>query len=399
MGRLPPVPVDAGYIVPLLPLLKWAHADATRDVGIDVVLAELIAGLAHCGVPVARANLTLPTLHPQFAAASAIWRDNGAHEFHQRRWTGMASQAFQESPVKSLLAGTETQVHQSLETQGQLPWPVLDDFRSQGFTDYLGLSIPGDHTPNLLTLTTRAPGGFQPEHLRVLELVVQALRPTLQLHVLRTIARNICQTYIGPVTGPLVLSGAIRRGSVESLDAVVWFCALRGFTALSEALGSQEMVTLLNAFFGAITASIEDHQGEILKFIGDAALAIFPVRRPQDLPAACTQALGAARQAIDGIEALNDRRREAGQRRLEFGIGLNVGEVSYGNIGGADRLDFTVIGPAVNLASRLEGLCASLDEPLVASEHFAAALPGSLRSLGLHSFKGVRDPVAVFGLV
>ena len=380
-------------------LMGWCHGDALADAPLTTLLAGFGAQLRAAGLPVERMNLTVPTLHPQLVAESVTWWLDGRTVSVPRLAGGLTSEDFKRSPIRPLLEREIPRLQADLSSAGPLQFPVLEELRAQGHRAYLAVAIDvGDRTPAILSFATSVSGGFDGVAGPKLDMSCDALRPALQIHALRWIARNVSATYIGAHAGPRVLSGAIRRGSVETLRAVVWFCDLRGFTPLSATLTPDEVVALLNEFLGAVAGAVEAEDGEILKFIGDAALAIFPVRDDGDLPAACASALRASRQVRAAVAEVNTVREARGDVALRFGMGLHVGEVSYGNIGGLRRLDFTVIGHAVNLASRLEGLCGTLGQPLLASAEVAAALPGQLVPLGTHPIKGFVDPQAVWGL-
>jgi adenylate cyclase len=213
---------------------------------------------------------------------------------------------------------------------------------------------------------------------------------------LRQIALDLLAAYVGPASGLRVYDGRIERGDVETIGAAIACCDLRGFTALSDRLPRREVVDLLNRWFEAMGAAIEGEGGEILKFMGDGLLAVFPVEGGAG--ATCARALRAAEAAIAGTGDLNEALTAEGRDRLRFGMGLHLGDVELGNIGTRTRLDFTVIGPAVNMASRLQGLCRDLGEPVLASAAFAGAVGRPLRRLGAQTLRGIAEPVLVFGL-
>ncbi len=383
----------------MLPLMDWCHGDALADRPLDALLAGFGANLRAAGVPVERLYLTLPTLHPQVFAESATWWVDGRTELEPRSRARLDSEEFLRSPIAVLIGGESERISVDLAGEGPLPFPLLERLRAEGYRHYLAFPLAiGEKRPALLTLATSVPGGLDGVAAAKLAMACDALRPALAIHVLRSIARNVSATYIGRHAGPRVLSGAIYRGAVETLRAVIWFCDLRGFTPLSASLPPEGVVAVLNEFFGAVAGAVEDEDGEILKFIGDAALAIFPVREEREMSVACAAALRASRQVRAAVDRVNEARAARGDSTLRFGMGLHVGEVSYGNIGGENRLDFTVIGSAVNLAARLDGLCGALDEPLLASAVVAAALPGQLVSRGAHVLKGIEGAQEVFGL-
>jgi adenylate cyclase len=212
----------------------------------------------------------------------------------------------------------------------------------------------------------------------------------------RTLMRNLLNTYLGAKAGPKVLAGQIRRGTGEELAAILWSSDLRGFTARSDRLAGNRMIAILNALFEAQAKAIHTHGGEILKFIGDGLLAIFPIDDAGRTEDAAENALDAARQALDAVCLLADDPSMAGEPPLKIVVALHAGTVIYGNVGSADRLDFTVIGPAVNLVSRIEAAAKALDQPIVVSDDFARAYDRPLRSLGYHQFRGLATPYELF---
>jgi adenylate cyclase len=219
----------------------------------------------------------------------------------------------------------------------------------------------------------------------------------LEIQTLHRTTLTLLDTYVGPIAGRRVLDGAIKRGMCDSIQAVIWFCDLRGFTELSEKLSGGELVTFLNDYFGAMTEAVERHGGEVLKFIGDALLAIFPLSSENDSSVA-ERARVAATEAATAIRMLNEKRSQAGQPVIRFGLALHVGEVLYGNIGGAARLDFTVIGQAVNVAARIESLCKTLNQQILFSGDFAKLCGIDAAPLGSFPLKGIGTEQPVYPL-
>lgn len=379
---------------------RWCLTEGRAAPSMEAVVAGFCAAVRAAGVPLGRFNITIPTLHPLIIAENWIWKGPGQPMETNRFAQGdSARNGFLQSPIRPIVEGRETFVRYAVAAEGPWEFPLFESYARAGMTDYVAWGLAGTlRRPLALSAMTDAPGGWSPAALALLEEALLGLRPLVDLHIERTIARSVCATYIGPHTGPRVLDGAIFRGSVETLRAVVWFCDLRGFTPLTLALGANGVVDVLNAFFSAVGEPVEAAGGEILKFIGDAALAVFPVRDGAGAAAACAAARGAAMEALRALDALNTARAAAGEAPLEAGIALHIGDVSYGNIGASTRLDFTVIGPAVNLAARLEGLAGRLGERALMSGDFLAAGGGPGRALGRHALKGIDGEVEVFGL-
>ncbi|HMA16494.1 MAG TPA: adenylate/guanylate cyclase domain-containing protein, partial [Kiloniellaceae bacterium] len=253
---------------------------------------------------------------------------------------------------------------------------------------------------NTLTLASKHPAGFSDLDIATVESAMPLFGLLLELRNAYRTSETLMETYLGPRSGRRVLAGTIRRGDVERINAVLWTCDLRDFTSLSTALPMAAVIELLDDYFEAMAQAIKAQDGEILKFIGDAVLAIFPIEEKHggDPCRACRASMAAARAALDAARRLSAGREAAGKPPFRCGIALHVGDVMYGNIGAVDRLDFTVVGPAVNLVSRIEALNTRLALPLVFSADFAAHWGGAARSLGRHDLKGFAAPQEVFTL-
>jgi len=378
-------------------LLDWLIGDARRLPDGPTLLTELCTRLVAQGVPLARASFHLRVLHPQLFGVGFYWQ-RGAKEIRVFRAQHGIEQTdlFLKSPMRLLFEGAGA-VRQRLDLpDAPLAVPLFEELRREGLTDYVALPVTfSDGMIHGTTWSSDHPGGFGGAALAQLEDLLPVFGLLLEIHLSRRMAITLLDTYVGHNAGERILKGEITRGRGTTVAAAIWYCDLRGFTALSERLGRDALLACLNDYFDCMAGAVERQGGEILKFIGDALLAIFPLAGEQ----ACRRALAAACEARETMAALNARRRARGDEALAFGIALHVGEVMYGNIGAADRLDFTVIGPAVNLAVRLERLCRSLDRELLLSDSFAcdcAAPP--LSSLGRHRLEGIARPVEVFTL-
>jgi adenylate cyclase len=378
------------------PIIAWLLGEARTLPNGPATLKELSQRLCAAGLQLGRASFHVRTLHPQFFGIGFYWyRDQEEIRTflaeHGIRETGL----YQRSPMRLIFEGQD-EVRQSLELPDEsLPFPLFVEMKEEGFTEYLALSlIFSDGKRHGTTWTTDKAGGFDDDDIALIRSILPIFGLLIEIHLNRRIAVNILNTYVGREAGERILSGQITRGSGETIPAAIWFSDLRGFTSLSETKGRDELLTILNDYFDAITAPITEHEGEILKFIGDAVLAIFPLKNDN----ACQRAFDAAMAAKAALADLNAGRRKRGETDFEAGMALHVGEVMYGNIGSADRLDFTVIGPAVNLASRIEGLCPELGVDLLMSEAFKDHLdPGmALTRLGEHRLKGIKQKVTVF---
>ena len=275
----------------------------------------------------------------------------------------------------------------------ELDFPILHDLKVEGATDYFALPIKSSFGTNYMaTYVTDRPGGFTEMEIADLTRISQRLGLLADLRNHRRIASNILAAYLGSKTGPKVLAGQIRRGTGEEITAVLWSSDLRGFTERSDRLAGIQVITMLNALFDAQAKVIVGHGGEILKFIGDGLLSIFPIEFADHAAAAAHNALTAAIEAVEAVRDLTNEASLLSEPPLEIVIALHIGTAIYGNIGAADRLDFTVIGPAVNLVSRIETVAKVLNLPIVVSDDFARAYGRRLYSLGRHQLRGLATP-------
>jgi adenylate cyclase len=343
------------------------------------------------GFPLARTTLHSGTLHPQFLGTSFVWwRDSGqtvqtlvAHEI------GDAT-PYQDNAVARVVQGGETIRRRIDVADSALDLPILRDLKAKGCTEYLALPILGAHGRRYaLTYATDRRDGFSAREIDAMSAIAQRMAVVCDIFSQRALTRNLLDAYLGSSAGPKVLAGQIRRGTGEELTAVLWSSDLRGFTARSDRLPGQQMVAILNALFDVQAHAIRNHGGEILKFIGDGLLAIFPIDSTESAGVAAQHAMDAAKEALAAVSELADHASMAGEPALDVVVALHAGTVIYGNVGAADRLDFTVIGPAVNLVSRVEGVAKALDEPIVVTDAFARVYGGPLRSLGSHRFRGL----------
>lgn len=294
---------------------------------------------------------------------------------------------------------TRQLVRLRLSDRTEIEFSVLAEFRGEGGTDYVALPMVfSNGEVNAISFLTDWPGGFSENDIAGLEEIACALGILIELQLTRRIAKTLLDTYVGARTGARVLSGKIQRGTGETIRAVIWINDLRQFTAAAEDLGRDELIALLNDYFEIVAQAVLAEQGEILKFIGDGMLAVFELQSEETPARCCAAALRAARKAVAGIGSCNHIRRAEARQEIRFGIALHLGEVYYGNIGAPERLDFTVIGPAVNQASRIEKLGSELGKVVVTSANFAAAAPEPLERLGAYQLRGIAGPQEIFAV-
>ncbi len=355
------------------------------------VVERVATGLRSAGVPIDRFYVFVTTLHPTVLGRQFRWSKDEPMKTLELTLEIQQTPAFQNSPIIAVTT-KRVEVRRELETPlAPDDYGILHDLRGEGFTDYLCAPLPftGSET-HAATFATRAPGGFTGEHLAKIRRILPPLSRVAEIFALRRVATNLLSTYVGHDCGDRILKGRIMRGDVETLNAVIWFSDLRGFTSMSARLTPRAIIDVLNELFDCQVPAIDKHGGEVLKFIGDGLLGIFPLHG--DVAARCQDALDAAKDAFAALDARNARATTP----IRFGLALHVGDVAYGNIGGASRLDFTAIGPAVNVASRLEGLTGKLGKRLVLSAELAAYAGVPLEDLGAFELKGVPEKVQVF---
>ena len=394
-------PAEQGTGPPAAIILDWLLSREARQLpNGPTLLKELCLRLSALGLPVARVSFHVRTLHPQLVGVGYFWYRGRDHiEVFQARHGVRDTDSYKQSPLRLIFEREAEEVRQNLELPDEaFTFPRYAEVKAEGMTDYMILPLTfSDGETNATSWSTDQPGGFTDEQVALIKAILPVFGLLIEIHLNRRIAINLLNAYVGRQAGEHILDGQITRGSGESIHAAIWFSDLRGFTAMSETKSRDQLLHLLNQYFDRLAEPVIEHGGEILKFIGDAMLAIFPLGQEAG-DDACARALKAAMQAQQAIKDLSAERASLGQDRIACGIALHVGEVMYGNIGSATRLDFTVIGPAVNLASRIEGLCHTLGSTILLSDHLAdevgTAMP--LRSLGRHQLSGIGRDVELF---
>jgi adenylate cyclase len=392
----------------------WAVDQGLRGAGAYALFDGYCQRLVIHGVPLWRAQAGMQTLHPHWGAYSYLWRrDLNAIQPEQHARRDMGNPQWLRSPMYDLIrranAGENNpSMRRHLDAgPDQRDFAALDEFFGQGATDYFAQLFsfgesgdPSQGTGAIYSFTTDRAGGFDDNDMALLQSTLPALSLAMKAHASHEIGSALLRTYLGQETGRRVHAGAIERGSVETVHAVLWFADIRGFTAMSDSSPGAVVIDLLNSVFEALAAALRSRSGEILKFLGDGMLATLAFDE-RDRATACRAALDAAAEAISAIATLNATRTAAGLPAVTVDLALHVGDLLYGNVGAADRLDFTVIGPAVNEVVRIEAWCEPLQHAVLASAEFAAALEDTdnrLISLGCYELRGVREPKEIFGL-
>lgn len=370
----------------------------------DGFCTRLVAG----GIPLSRGFLSIATLHPQRRANSIIWQNGeivAATEFHH---DNMATDAWHASPFSHMLETRRQRLHRRLVGDGAvLDFPVLSELRDAGFTDWLAFVYgfgwafeqrDGGYLGVVLSWATHRSGGWTAAELDAIEELSGTLALAVRGSSTLDTTRDVLATYLGGDAAARVIAGHVRRGSVGRMAAFILYADLRGFTDFAEVTEPEEVTRRLNAYFDCTGEAITSRGGEILKFLGDGLLAVF-LPTAGGASAVAAAALDAARDVLARVERLNEAEGAAGRVTLAIDVALHEGEITYGNVGTSDRLDFTIIGPAVNEAARLETLCKDVSQHLLVSDSFVRTAPElrpELRSLGLHRLRGVREPREVF---
>jgi adenylate cyclase len=376
-------------------LTSWLLVEGRQIDGDALLFDELCWRLVGAGVKLSRATLHIGTLHPQLLGFGVRWRREPNRVERIKVHHGVReTEDFRSSPIKRVIMDGVTERF----GQGHEAWerlPLLRQLRSEGATDYLATPLALRRRHQAATWTTDAPGGFTAEQVEIICSVLPALATVMEVRALAKMSELLLETYLGRFVGPRILAGQIHRGVGERMRAVILSSDLRGFTRLSDTLPGEDMIELLDDYFECITEPVHAGGGDVLKFVGDGLLAIFPCI-DGDAPDAAAAAMTAARTGLERLARWNDGAAAAHRPLVQAGIGLHLGEVIYGNVGAPDRLDFTAIGPAVNLATRLEGLTKRLDRPLLCSSDFAGAYKGKLMSLGFQPVRGLAQPEEIF---
>ncbi len=393
-------------------LTTWLIQQGLEDTPVEEWLEALCNRLVASGIPLMRVNITMRAHHPEIGSVAFRWnrgRENERLNFERRT---EAPEDFLLSPIYYLLSNDIQEMRQKLtDPEPALNFPIFDELRERGATDYFSakrLFFLDDKEPSfdpmqpnegmVISMSTDAPDGFSDAQLDGLRQLLAPLCLTLKCGANRLMAEDITAAYMGRDASQRVLSGDISRGSSQTLSAVILYFDLQGFTKMSETLPGPAIIEMLNDYFADAVEIVERHGGNVLKFMGDGMLAVFDM---DQIPEARRVAIEAALELRSAFIPLNERRAAGGLATTGFTLGLHAGDVLYGNIGGKNRLDFTVIGPAVNQTSRMQGMCSAVDQSIVISAAVARPLMDSvpeLVSLGQYRLRGVRERQELFTL-
>jgi adenylate cyclase len=395
-------PAAAPAVTSLSEIESWLLHDATGERDMLLFVESFIWRLIAAGLPIARLSLHIGTLHPQLIGFAWNWTSaDGLCDEVKVEEAATLTDSFKRNTLFRIFSTGESIRRDPRTPQAQAEFPLMREFAEAGLTDYLAFPLSGGGHRNAITIATGRSDGFSDAELASLTPILGLFALHVERHTALRIAGNALNAYLGQDAARQVLNGSIKRGAGESIRAVIWVSDLRGFTALSDRLSGSEMLALLNAYFEIMAGAVLAHGGEVLKFIGDGLLAVFPLTGPGQIGRAAQSALAAAQQALAGLDAINADppaalAAVADWRPLRAGIALHEGEVFFGNIGSPERLDFTVIGAAVNETSRVEALSKTLGRSILVTGAVARHLEGTMDPLGEHALRGVVAPIAIY---
>ena len=389
-------------------LATWL-AKAGLEGRTETALVEGFCGFAAAaGLPLARAIVFIDTLHPIHEGRAFRWerlKPEATLTEYGRSTEGEAAERWRTSPWFRMLADGDSVLRRRLPADGDVEFPMFSELREGSITDFLAIlnrfaadGAIGEMDCVYSSWMTDRAGGFTDEEIVALKRLTPFLGLAIKSASLARIAETLVETYLGRDAGRRVLRGRIARGVADRIKTVLWFSDLRNYTRISDTAPPEEIIPLLNDYADAIVSAIHQNAGDVLKLIGDGVLAIFPA---EERKRACAAALDAAAAAREAVAALNARRFEQGLPATEMYLGLHIGEVFYGNIGSKERLDFTVVGPAVNEVSRIAAMCRSVDQPILMSAAFTASVAEERRafaSVGRYALRGVGKPQELFTL-
>lgn len=387
-------------------LVAWISEIGLSGHDEATMLTEFCARIVAHGLPLARAQVLIDTLHPIYGGRVYLWQAaKGAATVSEYGPAneGEALARWQKSPFFRLLETGCSALRRRLTNESGAEFPLLGELYATGMTEYVAMidrfgadGIIGEMDCVYSSWTTDVPGGFTEAQITALRRLTPSLALAIKSATLVRIAKTLVETYLGRDPGRRVLKGSIARGISASMEAVLWYSDLHDYTRICDRAQPDEIIPLLNDYAETVISSIYSEGGDVLKLIGDGTLAMFTA---DDREHACRAALAAARKTFDGIDELKERRLASGLPATDVYLGLHLGEVVYGNFGSRERLDFTVVGPAVNEVSRIAAMCRLVDQPVLMSSAFFAAVGSEqnrLVSAGRYALRGVGRPQDLF---
>ncbi len=387
---------------------NWLVGQALIDVPIEELFEKTCIRLHAAGVPISRAQVGFRILHPLFDAQTITWKLNQEVE-RADYMTSRNPEPWRRSPLYYMVVNSLPHLRRKLVgNESMIDFDVLHTLKDDGYTDYLGFMVPfseqvadkdteGNENSGIVgSWSTTRPSGYSDGDIRALQRIVQRLAVAFKINIQSQITQNILSAYLGPDAGKQVLKGNIQRGDGETIHAVIWYSDMRESTSLANAVTGKEFLQALNVYFESTAGAVLSHGGEVLRFIGDAVLAIFPIRDEGATQKACECAIKAAILARENLVQANVTRKEKGLIELDYGLGLHIGQVLFGNIGIPERVEFTVIGSAANEVARIESLTKELKENILVSSDFAKHLSLDWVDAGDHNLRGVDRTLTLY---
>ena len=378
----------------------WLTGSSLAGDDLETMVRGFCERLAAAGMPIARVHLSFSMLHPLYDALGFTWeRGLGMRIEGFRQKPGGGSDRFLRSPYYHLLNNKLDHLRRRIDYSGPSEFPVFEDLKALGITDYMAfrhMFSAGKEQGMMGSWSTDSPSGFSESMIAALLRIQNHLAVAAKMAVLNRLADNMLTTYLGNDAGKRVLNGNIRRGQGDTIRAALVMADMRGSTMLAEQEGREAYIETLNQFFDAIAAPFNRQGGQILSFLGDGFIAVYPCdrhREPSEI--ACRAALAAALKGTARMSALNEKRRRGGVSEIGYGVGLHVGNVMFGNVGLNDRLTFSAFGSAVNEVQRLQTLTKKYPQNLIASEEFANYCGGGWITLGKEKLRGVKEKLTV----
>lgn len=351
-------------------------------------------GLVQLGVPLSRARIAQNYSNPLLSAWGIIWTPEETHRYTVAT-TVLATSAWHGSPFEYVITQRRPLRKRLTDLDLKTEHTVYAELAKAGATDFLAIPLEhGNGSVQGTSFTSNAAAGFSDQHIRYIEDTRYALAAALEPIAMRHSQKSLLQTYLGHGPAEQVGQGHIKRGEHRTVSAAILFADLRGFTEKASAWSEADLLSMMGEYFEMVVSPIQDQGGDVLKFMGDGILAVFDI--DDDAQAACRAAIKAAHQALANLRDYIDTAADKGKEAIEFVIGIDFGRVTFGNIGSPDRLDFTVVGQAVNVASRVQELCKKLDEKILVTQSVANHMTSNVQSAGYHSVRGLPEEIEVF---
>jgi adenylate cyclase len=379
---------------------RWLADYRGEPLVIEDIVKNVFDRVRDDGVALMRFGVNLSDYHPAVVGRSYVWEQGAGLEITDRAYTPRRSDVYLDSPIRIIQEGADGLRRRLDGPNARLDFPIVRELKVRGATDYVGVALDfSDGSRHFASWASDRPGGFAPDELNLLDALLPLLSVRLEVAHSRRVTLQLLTTYLGNEATRRIISGEFRRSLGEDISAVIFYCDLRGFTHMTDILAPAEIIAVLSEYFDAVAGAVRTRGGDIIEMIGDGMIAIFRVTPEFTLEHAAAEALEAAREARAALAAVPADRLPGKIEMLRAGFALNVGQVTFGNIGSRDRLDFTVIGPAVNEASRIEPLTKTLGQSILMTEAFARLhRDPAIRSLGFHALRGVREPREIFAL-